>query len=1392
MAFTINGTLIVDETAGKQNGAPGVDTTGNDIADGLGFISTTVSVFDTILLQMLKQNLSGVNVTVAVSGGTNNDADGAPMITGLGPDVSDLAFTSSTGGALNGVEALSAPGTPLLTVDGSKIFLYSYSSLIGVRTVGGGSGFLQDIANVDENNAVFGIKGVLSGGVYVPDPNGNIVFAAYLQPTDASGVVQAGDANAVGAKVWLVQYEEIQHPDTANPDDALSLANLHVSVSTFTQFSLTGAPSGQNLFMMFGDGTPSVNDATIVVTGRNPINQSEPGSPAITDGDTVNTGKGGGATTLGTNSQSIVEGSALYFTFVKGADTNLTVPNLDQNEADVEANIAFTSLFGSSGASFTLVQSASGDQSTLEISAYNPPDTTAVNAGVDFIDNLHNNTAVEITKVTVVTQPTKVQGKDVPGETLVFSKTGPGGIGTTPTTLSGVTVTFSADTVTIQGLDASDFIKYETSGLHTRVLIDNIGSTDTNFDAPFDIGGFSLTTSTLTPNLFPALTFQDDGPTADVTDAGGSVTIDETMGVDASNDDVLGTALLGGQALTTVFAGVATKGSDGAELPQYALSDAPLVSTAGSVFGSDGAAAANSTVLSLVVTNGNGTTSNLFTTAGNEIFLFKEGNLIVGRYETTGGGGITTADAAAFAIALGEDGNVATVQYVSLTHNSPGNGTTPPGSYDEQVDLTGKVDVKWVVTDGDGDTSEDTVAIGNDINFEDDGPSVSANGTVLLDDDALGGNAGGTGDDVNSANASGTVGHNFGQDQENATVAYLTTGAPSGFTYELSGTSLLVKQGTTTVLTLTMVAGTGAYTVTQNNPIAHTAGLDENNQTFTINYRVTDGDGDTADGTLGINVDDDTPVVMAKSNLVYANSSNPPPAGDPGGTGVFAYAIGADTRAGTTYSATNSDFVGPITLTGTVGASAIPITGTSVTWFSESATQAVFNVDFTYVSNPITSATTTVDDAKLIFDKTAGTYTLQVPEIATFTILQTNTAGNPLQGYSLNSATTQGSNPPVSVMTLANNFFVQFEGFGVNNGTPQTFAYDQVTGLFSNDRRYVTVSSDSIGAASDTLQSNEVIDLDFYTANPLGFVNSAVTRATSATIFIEFEQVGPGAGKDMVVVLKLVDPDDGTTINRTFIVGNSAGNDDIINTTLPAYDFVAAKQNGIVVFESNDYNFGNENYVIQGAQVVTSTQGQPGSGYNFNGAIDDPSTLAVEGATPNTTSAFGGDTTEGNNEPIKIINIGFVDTATQDAHLSFSVAVKDTDGDATAPQTLDVSIVGGNGTTATPAADTIVIDDAASADLLNMVMHVVSGGFASGTDKLDMVEPGSTGFVDGGTATDLKAFIAAADTALNGTTDFYAADVGTDTFVAFDADGTGITTIVQLVGVTTLTAGDII
>ncbi len=160
------------------------------------------------------------------------------------------------------------------------------------------------------------------------------------------------------------------------------------------------------------------------------------------------------------------------------------------------------------------------------------------------------------------------------------------------------------------------------------------------------------------------------------------------------------------------------------------------------------------------------------------------------------------------------------------------------------------------------------------VKIVDDVPSTTANTKVQLDDDALAnGIAGGVGDDANAVATSGTLGHSFGADGA-GTIAWLNTGAPAGFTYE-SGTngSLLVKQGGTTVLTVTLDGATGAYTVTQNAPVKHAPGNNENNQEFTLTYQVKDGDGDTANGTLTIDVDDDCPFISTVYETVETSTA---------------------------------------------------------------------------------------------------------------------------------------------------------------------------------------------------------------------------------------------------------------------------------------------------------------------------------------------------------------------------------------------------------------------------------------------------------------------------------------------------------------------------------------
>ena len=54
----------------------------------------------------------------------------------------------------------------------------------------------------------------------------------------------------------------------------------------------------------------------------------------------------------------------------------------------------------------------------------------------------------------------------------------------------------------MQGVKANYVIAYETAIGHSRLLVQNIGSTETKYNASFDIGGFGFTESqTLTQEI---------------------------------------------------------------------------------------------------------------------------------------------------------------------------------------------------------------------------------------------------------------------------------------------------------------------------------------------------------------------------------------------------------------------------------------------------------------------------------------------------------------------------------------------------------------------------------------------------------------------------------------------------------------------------------------------------------------------------------------------------------------------------------------------------------------------------------------------------------------------------------------------------------------------------
>ena len=139
--------------------------------------------------------------------------------------------------------------------------------------------------------------------------------------------------------------------------------------------------------------------------------------------------------------------------------------------------------------------------------------------------------------------------------------------------------------------------------------------------------------------------------------------------------------------------------------------------------------------------------------------------------------------------------------------------------------------------------------------------------TALLDDDTqAGGNPlSNVGDDPGTDPATGVL---PGSGGDGSLEWALTTGGtlPAGFSYALQANGdVWVLQGADHVLTISVDPATGEYTVDQLAALDHPAGGDENNLIFTINYTVTDQDGDSAIGTLTINVDDDTPSVTVSA-----------------------------------------------------------------------------------------------------------------------------------------------------------------------------------------------------------------------------------------------------------------------------------------------------------------------------------------------------------------------------------------------------------------------------------------------------------------------------------------------------------------------------------------------
>ncbi|WP_256356717.1 DUF5801 repeats-in-toxin domain-containing protein [Pseudomonas sp. PDM32] len=744
--------VTLDETAGLQN-ATATPTPAGDVDDNDIPVASLPSTFATRLAALAAGTATGAALSGYTGAAGNGGSNAFTITADPGATITDISFVGSSGAPLNGVDS------GLDTLDGTSILLYTDTN----------------------NNIVVGRAGSATGA---------IVFAAYIEETGSP---------VTGGKIWTVEYQPLKHPDMTNADDSLNLADkVFIGASQDLEFSLANAPSGQNLFLMFTKANPNVvdvagvlriTDPTIIATGKDPADQSS--GVNITTGDTINTSQAGGPTTFGTNNQMIVEQEGIRFSFVTGARQNVTIPNLDQNEADVESNVDFTGVFNAKSASFDVVQLQSGKSAVVRVSAF----STAAEPGTNFINGYGNDASVAITNVRVFNST---------GQVIENSN----GSVNDP----AITISFAAGVATITGVKAGYQIEYTTTSDHNRVLVENGAAVNAkgNEHADFDIGGFTLVQASISKaEIGSKIIFDDDGPSISTTGTEPTLTVDET--VLATNDT---------QSFAANFN--SAFGADGAGTLTYALG---------------------------VVAGASGLTD---TATGDAVNLSLNGAVVEGR--------TATGNLLVFTVSVAANGSVTLDQLRAVVHS---NTTNPDDSTslasDNLVTLTA------TKTDGDGDSAQATLNIGQNLVFKDDGPSISTTGTeptLTVDETLL----------ATDATQSYAANFNsaFGADGAGTlTYALGMVAGASGLTDTASGQAVnlslngAVVEGRTALSNLLVftvsVAADGSVTLDQLRAVVHPDPTNPDDATslaadnlVTLTATKTDGDGDSAQATLNI------------------------------------------------------------------------------------------------------------------------------------------------------------------------------------------------------------------------------------------------------------------------------------------------------------------------------------------------------------------------------------------------------------------------------------------------------------------------------------------------------------------------------------------------------------
>jgi hypothetical protein len=395
---------------------------------------------------------------------------------------------------------------------------------------------------------------------------------------------------------------------------------------------------------------------------------------------------------------------------------------------------------------------------------------------------------------------------------------------------------------------------------------------------------------------------------------------------------------------------------------------------------------------------------------------------------------------------------------------------------------------------------------------------------------------------------------------------------------------------------------------------------------------IEDQDGDKAKSTVAVDLglqirfDDDGPVVTAIDNLTGPVTAAPL-------QGSYTFSWSRDFM--------ESGLKNSILLLGLTGTAAgdKPITDPVVQYASENDDWIYFNFSFTYEPSPVSDAQ---DEASgtVKFSKSDNTFVFELS--ADLEGAVTYSTSGPISSFYYD---TQGNRfPEIVVQQYSDNFFGVLTGKvalpGSKNsllaGGDQVFQEGEV--FDNNGIAYVNVSTDTLGVNSDTIQSGEVLNFDFYKSNPVFNNEVSVTadRAYATSLSITLDQLTEG--EDIVIVLKLFSELLGET--TALLVADSAA------------DYVPDGRYKVVTVDSNDYD--SANYKIYGAQVLSSSGGISGTASSLS--TGEPVALGAAGKGYSNTA---------DQDVFKIIKIDVTvaTTTAYDADLEFTGKLVDYDGD---------------------------------------------------------------------------------------------------------------------------------